>query len=730
MRFDKKNILGGPDSNINDHDELVNRDLLNQHPIYSITGLQEVLNNIEDEIYELSKLWTELDSDTNTRVDSVILDIRSIEQSILEIISSISEVANTNAVDNVEDTASIDLNYNKETKTLKGDVKVFKDVNDSNALQIFPSGLFVPKTIGEETTTVKWTQAGVGESLSEIYNSGTRFSHYAGSWSNLYNSTSANAWRWNSSSQSLSQPNNYNYCTGFVSANFYDSYIHAATFSSSYSNNGVNGIVIGFVFDENNYPHTLSALCSRGGCGINNWALVYDFTLPDQQILFTAGNGDGGGVPSGGGTTNWSSVSSGITIQVTKNNNIITAACSDWNKPGVINEATTITINLDDYEWGYLFKGAVRYGYCNRMQASSFVQNASFYSDNITCANKFAASVKVSSKENNEITIENNGIYAPKFIIDPDSTNALKKRTNGYYTEAFRISPDSYNMLSKRDNGYYVEQFHTSAATNNAIIKKNDGYFVQEFLISSKVDNALVHETDGYFVQGFKISAEAENCLLQKEDGYYVREQSNVRSVLQAAHGFVVGDFIYYHPQNKYKKALAKDDYDSNIVGMVTKVMDINTFEYQPGGFFKTNLFNSNRGYIQGMPLYISDVDEGKVTQIQPDLSKAVGYPVEDIGIVISIERGIQYNQEYVVGDFRTSANTYNVRSDGFIRIVEGVEYRTTLIQKLLDTLSEEFKEEYIVVDTDNDVIRFIKINELYVAQKVPYGLYLFVKAF
>ena len=39
----------------NDHDELVNRDLMNQHPIYAITGLQEVLNILEDSIQETNE---------------------------------------------------------------------------------------------------------------------------------------------------------------------------------------------------------------------------------------------------------------------------------------------------------------------------------------------------------------------------------------------------------------------------------------------------------------------------------------------------------------------------------------------------------------------------------------------------------------------------------------------------------------------------------------------------
>ena len=147
-------------------------------------------------------------------------------------------------------------------------------------------------------------------------------------------------------------------------------------------------------------------------------------------------------------------------------------------------------------------------------------------------------------------------------------------------------------------------------------------------------------------------------------------------------------------------------------------------------GFYATDVFNSSNGYTQGMPLYISDVDPGKVTQVQPDISKAVGYPVENIGLIISIERGIQYNQEASIGDFKTSANTYNVRSDGFIRVVENVDYKQTLIERLINALDDTFKSTYMVFNDTEQTVRFINTDNLYDINSVPEGLNLFIKAF
>ena len=662
VQYNRNNNNG--DGSLNrDHDELINRDLLNQHPIYAITGLQEVLNVLEDSIQE-----------TNTRlnqeVERINSDIESINKKIIESINKkieniIDIINNLNVIKDVKDTYSVDMSYDKTAKILKADVKVYKDIkNNSNAIQVLADGLYVPKTMTEDSNTVTWSIKSLGETLKEIYQNGIKFSHNSNSWNNVYNSTEANAWYWDNSLQSFVQPKNTKYFTGFVTKNFYDYYTHTVTLRSTDDDNDINGVIIGFVFDENNYPHTLSILTNKGEGATNSWRLVYDYYLPDQQIVYNMGNNPNGGIrPLGYSSGGWGKITNGITVRVTKYKNIITATCSDWNS-NTINEDTKITIDLNDYSWGYLFQGPVRYGYCNKSQAYSFFQNINFLSDNEASASLLIGSVKISKETGNAIVEKNDGIYTPAFIISPNNNNVLVKKSNGYY------------------------------------------------------------------VEGLQISKETDNCLKKLSDGLYVRDQSNIKTVTQANHGFIIGDFIYYHPINKYQLASAIDDYDSNIVGMVTKVIDTNTFEYMWSGFYATNIFSSSNGYTQGMPLYISDINPGKVLQEQPDISKTVGYPVEDIGIIISIERGIQYNQEANIGDFKASANTYNVRSDGFIKIVENIDYKQSLIERLIDALDDDFKSKYMVFNDVEQTVQFINTEELYTINKISNGLNLFIKAF
>ena len=153
-------------SSYNDHDELINRDLMNQHPIYAITGLQEVLNILEDSIYNTNTLMLEKETIINGKIDAIMTDIADINQALLDIGVIIADL---NVIDNVEETYSIKMEYDETTNTLKGDVKVYPDKNDSNALQILADGLYVPKVITEETSSIKWTEETIGESLSEIY---------------------------------------------------------------------------------------------------------------------------------------------------------------------------------------------------------------------------------------------------------------------------------------------------------------------------------------------------------------------------------------------------------------------------------------------------------------------------------------------------------------------------------------------------------------------------------
>lgn len=205
----------------------------------------------------------------------------------------------------------------------------------------------------------------------------------------------------------------------------------------------------------------------------------------------------------------------------------------------------------------------------------------------------------------------------------------------------------------------------------------------------------------------------------------------SARSIYQENHGFEIGDVVYYRHNKGYKKALAIDSYDINVVGIVIRVSDEDHFTYQYMGFVSTDMYDTNHGYTQGLPIYLSDTNAGKVTQTQPFISKTIGYPVENNGLIIAIERGIQYSDlEYQIGDFITSPSTFNIRSDGFIRVIENVAYKSTVALKLIKTVSATFKDSYMSVNASDGSLTFINTQELYTKNNVQSGAYLFIKAF
>jgi hypothetical protein len=644
------------------HDDLLHRDWVDQHPIYAITGLQEVLNTIEINLINITNLINENDiavrNDFKQYTDTKVTTLSDTVN---------ARIDDLNVVDKIIDTDSIDLTYNETTNSLKADVIIHDDPEGTNSLVCTPDGLYVPKMVTQDTATITWDSVSQGESLIELFANGIRFSHN-GTNNNMYNAAEANAWYWDNSLQSFVQPQNAVTYNGFVTQNLYDNYKHTVRLYSSDSDDDINGVVIGFVFDDNGYPHTLSAVIQRGNdFGSFKFALYYNFYLPNQTLIanYALTNSNSG----------WSGKN--ITLYITKEKNIVSASVTPWdydNTIASIGEAAllpfehTLSIDLNNYSWGHLFASKVHYGYSNISQPQSSFGKVFFYSKSQHTAQNMFASVKIQDEPNNAIQVNEKGLFVQEFLISPDENNALTQHENGYFAKATAM-----NIADKRLNG--LEQPATGE--------------------------------------------------------YYVHKSHSFIDVTQANHEFIIGDFIYYDNRtNLYQKAIAKDDFDINIVGMVSYIYDANKFEYVCSGLVETDLFTEDNGYVQGMPLYISDLHAGKVTQEQPNISKAVGYPIANIGLIISIERGIQYSQEAQIGDFKYSANDYNIRSDGYIKVAENIDFKMSTVHKLLDHVDQEFKDQYIIIDTINNILKFQNVDSLYDAQKVPVGLNLFVKAF
>lgn len=374
VKYNKNGSASGGNGTF-DHSELLYRDMPDQHPIQAITGLQEALEEIDKAIANA---------------------LESVNKALEEALKL-----------NIEDTNTIDLDYDNDTGILKGKVKIFD--SPDNALQEKPSGLYVDKYLDietEDTLSLHLTTEGKGETLETMYGSGTRFSH-DNAWNNIAIADEANAWYYDKNLTSFVQPNNTVSFTGFVSTVTYRTYTHKATLKSTDSDNDGIGLIIAYVTDSEGKPHTLSVVINKGGeehVGNYYYALVYDKDLPDENVLFTRGNQGNKTVPGNHSTSGWNGAT--ITLEVAKSGSIITCAASNYNST-TINPDTTIRIDLDDYEWGDLFRGKVQYGYCAQSQPKSYFQNIYFDGKG-----PLKGSVRISQEEGNGLVLKEDGLYA------------------------------------------------------------------------------------------------------------------------------------------------------------------------------------------------------------------------------------------------------------------------------------------------------------------------------
>lgn len=349
-------INGGAGGGTFNHDSLINRDLPDQHPIEAITGLRDILDN----------LFT---------------------------------------LEDVIDTKSVDLTYDKTLKILSADVKLVK--SGDNAILEKTDGLFVDKYMlidHEDTNTVHLSTEGLGESLLSIYNNGLRFSHN-GTWSKIAKVSEANAWYFDSARDTFVQPLNTSTFNGFVSTVKYRTYTHTARLISTDSDDDINGLIIAYAEDDLGHPHTLSCIVSKGYNGNNHYyQVIYDYRLPDEQVIASSGNL--GGIPLNASLyRGWASCPNGITMQVQKTGTFVSCTVSNWNET-TLNYNTTISFDILDYPWASYFEGKIQYGYCNQSQAkSSFID---IFFDGI---GPLKAYVKISSKDGNILEELPDGLY-------------------------------------------------------------------------------------------------------------------------------------------------------------------------------------------------------------------------------------------------------------------------------------------------------------------------------
>ena len=198
-------------------------------------------------------------------------------------------------------------------------------------------------------------ELGDAPSLSDIFNTWYRFSHNA-TLTFPANASEANAWTYNSGSNTVSSTVNSGTVTGFASTEKYDNYTLTVDLSSAGSDNDIGFVVAGFYTDPSTgYEYTLTVFRQTDGGinGLGSWGIVYNMGQADQQILITNGTANGTGGWNTAGATK---------IQVVKSGRYITATTSQFGSL-TLDPATTLTYDLGSNAYTVLFAGRSKYGF-------------------------------------------------------------------------------------------------------------------------------------------------------------------------------------------------------------------------------------------------------------------------------------------------------------------------------------------------------------------------------
>lgn len=113
-------------------------------------------------------------------------------------------------------------------------------------------------------------------------------------------------------------------------------------------------------------------------------------------------------------------------------------------------------------------------------------------------------------------------------------------------------------------------------------------------------------------------------------------EVINNQEIVQEDHYFHVGDVIYYDIQLKrFSLALAYNNIESEVVGLVSQIIDNDTFVLTNTGTLYTDRYTFPKNTV----LYLSDINPGKLVSIAPTFVKPVAIQTTN-GIIIDIARG------------------------------------------------------------------------------------------
>lgn len=185
-----------------------------------------------------------------------------------------------------------------------------------------------------------------------------------------------NIWGYDSQTDSILLKGNYGAFSGFISPKPYLNYTLSASLSSTDTDDDWMSLVMAFYVDPlTGFEHTLSVnrvLNSRSGQSEITYAIVYNFAQTTEQIIVDGTNL--APLVSGQGT-GW--VGNNSKLEVIRESNLFTVKTSQFGKDD-IDDATTLTVDLEQYDILSIFRNPCQVGFAARSQKNAFFSNVQF----------------------------------------------------------------------------------------------------------------------------------------------------------------------------------------------------------------------------------------------------------------------------------------------------------------------------------------------------------------
>ena len=251
--------------------------------------------------------------------------------------------------------------------------------------------------------------------------------------------------------------------------------------------------------------------------------------------------------------------------------------------------------------------------------------------------------VKISSANGNSIEIRNDGIFCVGGSEIQDTKSIDLIYTNN--SDGIRILSGNVNISSKNGNNIKINDDGLYCVGGSEI--KNTNSIELKYTTSGDIKTLAAN---------VKISLEDKNKIEIRDDGLYCigggNANSNVLEIIQNNHRLSIGNVVYLKADGTYAKAYAEDSERIEVVGIITEVIDSNTFILTVSGEFQTNLYDT---YKNGSLLYLSEKTAGTIVNNPTKYIKPIGVKI-NTGILINIQRANIYEQD----DFNETDDYYS----------------------------------------------------------------------